>query len=198
MNLLNTNIAFNPEIPPPVALCCWKHHLNFVIANIDNLALMPDKIDIAVDILDSIGGTLLDMYTGDLSPTRIAEEIVDHPQMCHQLCSDTFSDWISLHGKEYRCLTIGDGSRWALRVGHYPERYIHIHPGRNSPNTFRFRSANLKVAIAYRILFGWTETNYSNSMLNRAREFAKLPPLGGKIRSDGTIKILNYLRVKNH
>lgn len=193
-----TNIAFNSEISPPVALCCWKHHLNYIIAGIDCFRKDNNGIESINNIFNSIGGTLLDMYTGELSPIEIAEELINHPEMCRKATPYSFREWIGVHGKDYRCLSISDGSRWAVRFGNYEGRFVHIHPGRNSEHTFRFRAANLRCAIAYRILFGWTETNYAPSMLNRARELAKLPPLGGNISSVGTEKVLRFLCVKKH
>lgn len=193
-----TNIAFNSEIPPPVALCCWKHHLNYIIAGIDSFRKDNNGIESINNIFNSIGGTLLDMYTGELSPTAIADEMLNHPEVCRNTTPDSFRQWIGVYGKDYRCLSISDGSHWAVRFGSYEGRFVHIHPGRNSEHTFRFRAANLKCAIAYRILFGWTETNYAPSMLNRARELAKLPPLGGNINSVGTEKVLCFLCVKKH
>lgn len=191
-------IAFNLAIQPPVALCCWKHHLNFIVNQICELEGLPDRRIFFENIISSIGGSLLDMYTGDLTPVEIANEIINHPSICQPICYESFSQWIVMNGKEYQCLTICDGSRWALRIGHYPNRFIHIHPGRNSTHTYRYKSTNLRTALAYLLLFGWNETNYSNLMLNKAREFAKLPLLGDKIEPIGTIKILNSLRAKYH
>jgi hypothetical protein len=195
---ISTNIAFNPEIPPPVALCCWKHHLNYIVNGIEYFRKIDNNVNVLNSIFNSIGGTLLDMYTGNLLPSEIAEELISHLEMCKAVDVDSFNHWIRAYEKDYRCLSISDGSCWALRVGNYPGRFIHIHPGRNSVHTFRFRSANLKCAIAYRILFGWDETNYSLTMLNQARELAKLPPLGAKIDPVGTLKVLRFLCVKNH
>lgn len=198
MDSIYTNIAYNPEIPPPVAFCCWKHHLKWIIDGITGLRSMPDGFGVAENVIGSIGGSLLDMYVGDMLPVDIASEILNHPLMCRQLNSGSFTEWILQDGKNYRCLTISDGSRWTLRVGNYPGRYVHIHPGRNSAQTFRFRSANLRVAIAFRLLFGWDETDYSKLMLNKARELVKLPPLGGKVDFGGTVNVLEFMRVKKN
>lgn len=190
-----TNIAFNPDIEPPVAFCCWKHHLNFIADGINRLAVLPNSQDVLLLLMAGIGGTLLDMYTGSLSPAAIASEIVNHSELFgHKECQP-FQRWVASDGKAYRCLTISDGSRWVLRVGHYPERFIHIHPGRNSINTFRFRSANLRVAIAFRLIYGLNERNYSGDMINRARLLAKLCPVGTAKESVGVVRILHFLEV---
>lgn len=187
-----TDFSFNRELPLSVCFCCWKHHLKYIV---DSIPAFNDQLADAQLLLETINGTLLDMYVGSLTPTEVANEVVNHSLLCDHLSKDSFAKWILQNGTNYRCLTLSDESRWVLRLGYYPERFIHIHPGRNSVNTFRFRSSNLRVAIAYRLLFGWNQTNYSNSMLNSARSFAKLPPLGGQIESSGTIKILNQLSV---
>lgn len=189
-----TDFSFDYEVPLPVCFCSWKHHLKYII---DNIPAFTERMSDAQLLLESINGTLLDMYVGNLAPNEIANEVVNHSLLRNHLAKDSFTYWISQNGANYRCLTLSDESRWVLRLGYYPDRFIHIHPGRNSLNTFRFRSPNLRVAIAYRLLFGWRQANFSNSMLNSARSFVKLPPLGGNIESNGTIKILNCLTVKN-
>lgn len=189
-----TDFSFDYEVPLPVCFCSWKHHLKYIV---DNIPAFEERVTDAQQLLESINGTLLDMYVGNLTPNEIAGEVVNHSLLRKHLTKDSFTYWISQNGTNYRCLTLSDESRWVLRLGYFPDRFIHIHPGRNSVNTFRFRSSNLRVAIAYRLLFGWNQTNYSSSLLNRARCFVKLTPLGGTIESKGTVKILNYLNVKN-
>lgn len=188
-----TNIAFNPDIESPVAFCCWKHHLRFIADGVTRLATVPNLQDILQPLMAGIGGTLIDMYIGPLSPSAIAHEVINHPVLYGFKQFESFSGWVATNGKAYRCLTISDGSRWVLRVGHYPGRFIHIHPGRNSTNTFRFRSTNLKVAIAFRLMFGWNEKNYSVDMMNRARVLAKLCPVGAGMELVGAVRVLHFL-----
>ena len=52
-----------------------------------------------------------------------------------------------MEGKEFRQIQLRDRSIWVLRSGENQERYLHIHPGRYSPNTIRVKAITLKTAI---------------------------------------------------
>lgn len=195
---ISTNIAFNPELPQPVALSCWKHHLGFICRSIDQIMLLSKPMDFARPILEGIGGTLLDIYTGALTPQQVGTEVLRCIVDRFPLSQKEFSDWIELNGRNFRSVELSDNSRWALKMGTYKDRYVHIHPGRYSINSVRVRSVNLRVAIVFRLMYGWEENIYSVSRLNDARSALFLSPLNSKISVDGIVRILDLLTVKNN
>jgi hypothetical protein len=60
-----------------------------------------------------------------------------------------FSDWLKPY--EYRKIMLSDESRWVIKRGIDPERYIHIHPAKNSPLSIRIRATTLKTVVALMI-----------------------------------------------
>lgn len=96
--------------------------------------------------LATIGANVLDVYFGGLGPGEIVAE-VDRQLVAEGVrAKPAFRHWIA--GAEYHTLELGDGSRWVLLPGRDPERFIHLHPARNSPLTARFPANCWKTAVA--------------------------------------------------
>jgi hypothetical protein len=135
------------DIPAPILFNTWKHHAGFVRNQIlqiiesgaVNLAALPARLQV-------IGTDLMDLYTGTLKPDEIAGGIL--AQLCEmeRLAPEAYGQWLQEAGG-FRLLTLPDESRWVLRKGADAERYMHIHPGRWSPQTRRVRANVLKTAI---------------------------------------------------
>ena len=89
-----------------------------------------------------------------------------------------------------------DSSRWVLRLGDEPERFIHLHPGRWSPATVRMRANVIKTALlvlAHVRLIGGDPMN--RDVINEVRQaHLGLSPLGqgpeGDVGLGAVIEIL--------
>jgi hypothetical protein len=130
------------EVPPPFLFNAWKHHAGFLRRQIAHtkaaeLARLPEQLLV-------LGADLMDLYTGAVFPAEIGGRIATQLGGC--LAPDAYRRWVEEAGG-YRVLTLEDDSRWVLRQGEDKERYVHIHPGRWSPQTRRVRANVLKTAV---------------------------------------------------
>jgi len=94
-----------------------------------------------------IGESLMDLYFGKYSPEEISKQILDALDRKKIFSFKEYKDWLIKGGKDYQLLKLKDSSVWTLRLGENLERYIHIHPGRHSPQTVRVKAITLKTAI---------------------------------------------------
>jgi len=136
----------NCRIPMPINFNCWKHHAGFIKQQIDSVKEIKDLDQLKVYLL-KIGESQMDLYLGMYSPINISEQILDclHPKKIFSAL--LYKDWLSKDGKDYQLVELKDKSVWTLRLGDDAERYVHIHPGRYSPNTVRVKATTLKTAI---------------------------------------------------
>ena len=125
--------SFDPSLPVPIAFSGWKHHMGFIATSINKLSVKIDDATITA-ICHGIGGSMLDLYIGNLSPENIASEILEKVKCNGALVKEKFTHWVCNSGDNYQQVTISDGSYWTLRLGRYPERYVHIHPSRYAIN----------------------------------------------------------------
>ncbi len=178
----------------PIAFNPWKHHRAFVCNQITKIREYGN-LDLR-ETLCCIGGTLLDFYMGELSPELIAHEILLQLRRGEIDNIPVFKDWLGKTQNSYRTLFLSDGSRWVLRLGNRSDYFIHIHPGRYSSLTIRCRPTGLKVAIAFRFLYGFNEQNVDVEMVNRAREFVGLCPIKSLNSVQAFMSFLHVLKVK--
>ncbi len=166
------------DVPKPIMLNCWKHHADFIKSRIKEFKenSLTDPEDIRKEILP-IGGSLMDLYLGELTPYEIARSITAYLDLRKVTGIRSYREWLGREGRDFREVEIQDHSGWTLRLGEKKERYIHIHPSRYSPHTKRVRSSSLKSAILFCALHdGETENILAD--INRIRkEFLDLPPL---------------------
>src|SRR5262245_2570621 len=134
------------QVPPPVLFNTWKHHAGFLrcrLAQIargddDALANLPAELRV-------VGTDLMDLYVGSQTPADIACAVVALLQ--HHLEPASFRTWLEQTGG-FAVLTLAtDRSRWVVRWGDDPDRYVHLHPARRSPHTRRVRANVLKTAV---------------------------------------------------
>jgi hypothetical protein len=102
---------------------------------------------------------------------------------------------VALQG-DYVTLTHPDeGTAWVLRLGDEQGRYLHLHPGRWSPNTLRVRANVVKtafVAVAYARIHGGDPMN--RRLLNEVRQrLLSLPPLGSA--PEGEVGLGAFIRL---
>jgi hypothetical protein len=141
-----TNIPWEPA--PPVLFNIWKHHARALHHRIaQTVRGGPPALAELAERLVVIGTQLMDLYTGPLTPAEIGARVVAALQAERRLEWDVYRTWIEGSGG-YAVLTFPeDDSRWVLRLGDEAERYVHVHPGRWTPQTRRVRANVLKTAV---------------------------------------------------
>jgi hypothetical protein len=143
-----------------------------------------------------IGTELMDLYFGAYSPRTIGDGILAQLTSDKHLSLDAYRAWVAAGGG-YRILTLEDTSRWVLRMGDEVERYIHVHPGRYSPETCRVKANVLKTAVmalAFAGVYGGDPTDVA--LVNRVRrEYLELAPLGRELACDqGIGQVIEHLK----
>ncbi|MDU1889795.1 MAG: hypothetical protein E6767_03825 [Dysgonomonas sp.] len=121
----------------------FKHHLHSDINwLIENESKWNEEVDLQ---LKSIGDSVLDYYTGILSPEQIKEEVYIYLQDQNLLEKNVYDSWIR-GNSGYREIVLSDGSTWVLRTIN-KQSFIHIHPGRRSKYTLRVKANTLKTVL---------------------------------------------------
>lgn len=138
------------KIPVPVTFNTYKHHFRFLLQRIgiwENVEWNQVEEE-----LFGIGENLLDFYTGDLTVESICNECILFFKTSNITDKITFINW--LHPLEYRKIVLSDSSEWIIKEGKDPERFIHIHPAKQSAHTIRVRAATLKTVLVLMITTG--------------------------------------------
>lgn len=169
--------SFDPQLPKPIAFSGWKHHLGFISYACRSLAgeCPPGSL---VRQCQEIGGSVIDLYYGKLTPICIATQIVDEVLRLGVSTKGIYNNWVLGSAQGYRMLTLSDSSVWVLRLGRFKERYIHIHPARCSPSCLRVRATTLKTLMAYLMQNGIVCEQSCIEEVNTIRQtLLNLPPL---------------------
>lgn len=137
----------------------------------------------------------MDLYFGSLSPFFISESIIKFLRSLDVLSKNNYGNWLKAEGNDYRLFRLTDNSIWTLRFGVAHARYVHIHPGRKSPNTIRVRALTLRTAI---FVLGLGKINKNKQInveiINTLRKKYLIgPPLKKFSYDSGLGKILNLL-----
>lgn len=168
----------DPQIPKPVLLNCWKHHLDYIINEIKSYSLddLPGKLK---DDLLNIGNSTTDLYTGKISPAEAAKISIELLKKKKLYNKDIYVKWILDSEDQYRTMKFPDQSVWIFKIGNNHERYIHIHPGRYVPLTLRVKATVLKSVIGTMVLLrSSNERQDLLTTINRARKtFIGLSPV---------------------
>ncbi len=184
------------EVAPPVLFNAWKHHAAFLRQQIADaagqgeagLAALPDRLRV-------VGGGLMDLYTGPLTPAVIGERVVAALRAEGRLEREAYRAWVDANGG-YRTLTLAeDGSVWVLRAGAAEERYMHVHPGRWAPATRRVRANVLKTAVLVQAYVGVHGGDpYDVALVNRVRrQYLGLAPIRDLAGDQGLGAVLGLL-----
>jgi hypothetical protein len=185
------------EVPALVLLNTWKHHAGaireYIVATVGGGAEAVDRLPPQLRV---IGTDLMDLYVGTLLPARIAEDLLRQVQGQTPLERAAYRRWLEQSGG-FRLLTIAeDQSRWVLRLGDDEERFVHIHPGRGSPETRRVRANVLKTAIlvlAHARVHGGDPLDLK--LIDSVRPRLELPPVGKLAADGGLAEVIQLLRV---
>ena len=169
--------SINYELPKPIALNCWKHHLGFVKHLINHQIKSSGNEELLREIIQFIGESQFDFYTGTLDVNSISNEVISQVKLLNALTLSDYQAWICSEGKDYKCISLSDGSNWTLRLGQNDDRYIHLHPARHSKKTIRVKNSTLKTVYAFMFFYGLTNAEISVQKVNFVRnKFVKLPP----------------------
>lgn len=131
----------------PVLFNTWKHHAGALRQRIvETVQSGPEALNRLAAQLVVIGADQMGVYTGAFTPAQIADQVLAKLRESRVLeCAD-YRRWIE-ETNGYRVLTAEDQSRWVLRMGETNGRFVHMHPGRWSPQTRRVRANVLKTAL---------------------------------------------------
>ncbi|HSO88732.1 MAG TPA: hypothetical protein VLQ91_19420 [Draconibacterium sp.] len=135
------------RIPVPVTFNIHKHHFRFLLKRIGIWKNL--EWDLIEPELLGIGENLVDFYTGDLTVEKICDECIQYFKIKFITDKIAFLNW--LQPLEYRKIELSDSSVWIIKEGKDTERFIHIHPAKQSPHTIRVRAATLKTVLALMI-----------------------------------------------
>ncbi len=187
MNSIRFYSSFDDKIPEPIAFNTWKHHLGFVKDSIQSFE--KGSLQNLAQQLIFIKGSILDLYTGNLTPPEISSQVLIYLTYQGNSISPKYISWLNA-GNNFRNIELSDGSEWTLTHGRFPNRYIHIHPARNSVNIIRVRSGTLKVAILFSALNKDSKNEISLKAINEIRvNYLKLSPVKS-INSSGSLRLL--------
>lgn len=131
------------KIQVQITFNAHKHHFRFLLQRIEIWKNLEWK-QVEPELL-AIGENLIDLYTGNLSVENICVECVQYFKTKNIDNKITFSNW--LHPLEYRKIELSDSSQWVIKKGNDAERFIHVHPAKQSPHTIRVRATTLKTVI---------------------------------------------------
>ncbi|HEY1014182.1 MAG TPA: RidA family protein [Herpetosiphonaceae bacterium] len=185
-----------PEpVDPPLLLNGWKHHARWALAEVGRLSATGERglAELPAALL-AIGASQMDVYLGRLAPAAIGAELLMALGERGLAEPAAYRRWLEAQGG-YATLPLSDGSRWVLRWGERPGRYIHLHPARHSPLTLRARAPLLKLALA---ALAWTAVHGGDprelGRINAARrELLGLQPVAGASPELGAGKLIGTL-----
>ena len=138
------------KIQVPITFNAHKHHFRFLLQRIKIWKTFEWQL--VEQELTSIGENLIDLYTGDLTIENICTECIQFFTNLNINDKTSFTDW--LYPLAYRKIELNDSSLWVIKEGNDPDRFIHIHPAKQSPHTIRVRAATLKTVIALMVCTG--------------------------------------------
>jgi hypothetical protein len=175
-----------------------KHHAGFLRERIRSAVVTgPAGLQPLADELVVVGSKLMDLYHGPFSPHEIADRVLVNLRTASRDAIVEFRSWVESGGGYQTIEFPEDLSRWVLRMGDEPDRFVHVHPARYSPFTIRVRANVLTtavLAIAYSAMRGGDPT--SRSVVNAVRrDYLALAPVGrDPSRDEGIGAVIELLR----
>jgi hypothetical protein len=179
------------RIPVPVTFNPHKHHFGFLMHQIDCWR-KTDWAKVEKE-LQLIGGNLLDLYTGNLTVEKICMECINSFRNKNITTPDKLHEWLA--PREFSKTELSDHSVWVIKEGIDRERFLHIHPAKNSPFSIRVRATTLKTVLALKIqrveFSGNSQSNLSH--VNQIRtKYLDLSPIKSLERGKGILRIWNF------
>ena len=185
----------NCLIPPPINLNCWKHHAGFIKKQIESVKETKVLDQLKVYLL-KIGESQMDLYFGKHTVLEISEQMLNSLHRKKLFSAKLYKDWLSKDGKDYQLVELKDKSIWTLRLGDDVSRYVHIHPGRYSPNTVRVKATTLKTAIFLLCFEQLGEMkSFETEKINQIRKkYLNEPPLKSFSTASGLGRLIDHLK----
>ena len=191
----------NKKIPVPITFNTYKHHFQFLLKQIE-VWQEQEWQQVEAEII-SIGENLLDFYTGDLTVENICTECLHYFKRNGIFSKGEFTNWLNRH--EYRKIKLSDSSEWIIKKGNDENRYIHIHPAKQSTHTIRVRAVTLKTVLAIMVKISNISDNMhiNLSNVNYIRsEYLHLSPVKSIQRDKGILRLweifLNHYQQSFH
>ncbi len=156
---------------PPVMLNGWKHHLGFLVVQVQSWTRKPEQMfPLFVAKLQMLGVSQFDIYKGKMTPEAIADDLTDTLKGFRAIEKDAFFRWIDSSTQLFWQLGVSDGSEWTLRKGDDDAHYIHIHPSRHSIHTGRFKANHLRTALAVLVMANMRDEKPGLPLMNEVRQ----------------------------
>jgi len=184
----------DPEIPEPILFNPLKHHLGFIRGFIyqkteENPVADPYNM---IKELKHLGTSVMDVYTGSLPVNEVSNEVIVFLKEKELLKRESFAGWTGNGMKDFRIISLSDGSQWTLKYNDNNLTFVHIFPARGSQHTFRVKSNTLKSALLYYILVG--KDFITGDDLNRVRSLLGLSPIRDPIDTEAITEMIEILR----
>ncbi len=173
------------NIPVPITFNPYKHHFGFLshkIAEWKHLDWSFVKSKISY-----MGNNLLDLYLGSLPVSAICHESLLFFEQLDITTREQFFNWLDSH--EYEKIVLSDQSVWIVKKGIDPERYIHIHPAKNSVHSIRVRATTLKTVTAAQVLSEAGKTISLDEINSIRTDFLDLSPVKSIHPEKGILKL---------
>jgi hypothetical protein len=182
------------QIPEPILFNPLKHHLGFIREFIDKNTEGTPESDQKnmIKELKHLGTSVMDVYTGSLLISEVCNEVIVFLQEKELSKREYFSGWTGTGMKDFRLISLSDGSQWTLKYHDNRQRFVHIFPARGSRHTFRVKSNTLKSALIYYILIG--KDFITGDDLNKVRPLVGLSPIKDPVDSEAITEMIEILR----
>jgi len=175
-------MAQEADIPIPVRFNPFKHHRNYILRILEGISS-----DVIISLLDPVCNNYNDIYTGNMAPGEIGSAVIEILKSNQVFQPDDFSRGLAAKNG-YQQIKLEDQSEWVVRRSIDNERYIHIHPARNSPFTIRFKGSTLKTVYLLKVSFTGFQETLSLESVNRTRMQIGLSPVRKLDRNKGILK----------
>lgn len=182
------------DIPVPLLFNPLKHHLGFIRYFIEENS-REHKIagdGPVIKELKHIGGSVMDVYSGELKYTEICDELLCYLNTKKLADRSRFLNWAGDDPKDFRTIYLSDGSQWILKYYEHEQRFVHLFPARFSPHSFRIKANTLRSAILYQIFKGNDFITEEN--LNTARAIGGLSPVKDLFDTEAITEMIEILR----
>lgn len=183
-----------PKIPEPITYNPYKHHFTLLMEQIPCWQKL-DWREVNKD-LKLIGKNMLDLYLGELSVEQVCQQCVRYFSANKIVEEEQFKNW--LHPAAYRKIELADQSLWIIKKGDDANRYIHIHPAKNSVNSIRVRATTLKTVLALMVKDEklLKDINGNLAAVNKIRtDYLELSPVKTLERGKGIARLWDMFKM---
>lgn len=167
-----------------------KHHLEAIVHKTAEFARQGETAGEA--LLNNLADSglhrpnyngIVDVYCGKLSPEAIKGEVLSLLREKGLLALAPYKEYVQTHGNlkregHYILHKLSDSTIMTLRILENEKLFVHAHPGRYSPNTFRVKAITFKTAIFAYFLRSCRQCPSSDlELINEARQRLGLSPV---------------------